>query len=87
MMTFPGLDGCSKELFEAQRKEITREMPAPFVEDLLSKNFKVLSSQNQALKQALVQIDLDEAQAGLKNSVAGRLGVALTGITRYAGFD
>jgi ferrous iron transport protein B len=87
MMTFPGLDDRSKERFDAQRKEITRGMTAPVVEELLSEDFQVLSPQGQALKQALVQIDLKEAQAGLKNSAAGRLGVALEGITQYAGFD
>ncbi|RLB87015.1 MAG: ferrous iron transport protein B, partial [Deltaproteobacteria bacterium] len=90
MMTFPGLDSPKKDLFEDQRKEITRGMTAQAVQDVqgtMAEGSQTLSPRSQALKQALIQIELEEAQAGLKNSYAGRLGVALEGITRYAGFD
>ncbi len=87
MMTFPGLDNQKKDLFEVQRAGVTRGMSAQAVQEMMAQDSPALSPRNQALKQALVQIDLEEAQAGLKNSAAGRLGVALTGITRYAGFD
>ena len=50
-------------------------------------NLILNSTQSLAAEQALVQIDLKEAQAGLKNSFAGRIGVALEGISKYAGFD
>jgi ferrous iron transport protein B len=87
MMTFPGLDSQKKDLFEAQRTGVTRGMSAQAVQEMMAQDSQALTPRSQALKKALVQIDLDEAQAGLKNSAAGRLGVALTGITRYAGFD
>jgi ferrous iron transport protein B len=87
MMTFPELDYHKKDLFEGKRAGFTQGMTASAVQEMMTQDFGELSPQSQALKQALVQIDQEEAQAGLKNSVAGRLGVALTGITRYAGFD
>ena len=87
MMTFPELDYNQKNLFEIQRAGFTQEMTASAVEEIMTQDSDALSSKALVLKQALVQIDQEEAQAGLKNSVAGRLGVALTGITRYAGFD
>ena len=87
MMTFPELDYHQKELFEAKRAGFTEGMTASAVEEMMTQNSDALSPKVLALKQTLVQIDQEEAQAGLKNSVAGRLGVALTGITRYAGFD
>jgi len=71
MMTFPGLDPAEKNVFELQRVNLTQNSIA----------------QTLAAEQALVQIDLKEAQAGLKNSFAGRIGVALEGVTKYAGFD
>jgi ferrous iron transport protein B len=87
MMTFPGLDSQKKDLFEAQRAGFTRGMSAQAVDEMMAEDSQTLSPRSQVLKQALVQIDLEQAQAGLKNSAAGRLGVALTGITQYAGFD
>ena len=80
-MTFPGLDDGQKNLFESQRAGSTQGMTAQAVEEIMTLDSDALSSRSQALKQALVQIDLKEAQAGLKNSVAGRLGVTLEGIT------
>ena len=87
MMTFPGLDSQKKELFEGQRGKITQGMPSSAVQEIMNKDFDTLSPQGQAQKLALVKIDMRQAQAGLKNSIAGRLGVALEGVTQYAGFD
>ena len=39
------------------------------------------------VKENIASVDMEEAQAGLKNSVAGRIGLALEGITKLAGFD
>jgi len=87
MMTFPELDNNQKDLFEAKRAGFTQGMAASAVEEMMANDSDALSPKALALKQALVQIDQEQAQAGLKNSVAGRLGVALEGITQYAGFD
>ena len=46
-----------------------------------------LSPQARKAREALLAIDGQEAQAGLRDSVAGRIGVALEGISLLAGFD
>ena len=46
-----------------------------------------MSARAAAIKENLTQVDLDEAKAGLKNSIAGRIGTSLEGITKFAGFD
>lgn len=87
MMTFPGLDQHQSEQFEARKAAITQGVPAQVLEQIELEENDTLSAQAQALKQSLVQMDLDQAQAGLKNSFAGRMGVALEGISSLAGFD
>ncbi len=92
MMTFPGLDETRQAQFENKRSVVTQSVPAGVlveIEALETETLEIdgLSGQARAVKQALAQIDHDEAQAGLKNSVAGRIGVALEGITKFAGFD
>lgn len=46
----------------------------------------VMSSQT-LMEENLLQVDLLQAQAALKNSIAGRIGTAVEGLTRFAGFD
>jgi ferrous iron transport protein B len=86
MMTFPELDIKQKGEFEFKRAAITKSM-AQMVEKIEIAKEDTLSPAALAAKQALVQVDLDQAQAGLKNSFAGRIGVAMESISKYAGFD
>ncbi|BBD08592.1 ferrous iron transport protein B [Desulfovibrio ferrophilus] len=79
-MTFPGLPDQQAEQFETQRQAVHTEMN--------------LAQQNGASEGALAtfndhlsDVDNAEAEAALKNSLAGRLGTTLEGITKYAGFD
>jgi ferrous iron transport protein B len=46
-----------------------------------------LSADAQTLKDRLLSIDGQKAEAGLRHSIAGRLGTALESVTRLAGFD
>ncbi len=87
MMTFPGLDETRQAQFENKRSVVAQSVPASVLDEIQSLEIDGLSGQAQTVKQALAQIDQDEAQAGLKNSFAGRIGVALEGITKLAGFD
>ena len=41
----------------------------------------------EALKQQLVKIDYMEAEAALKNSLAGKIGTGIESVTSIAGFD
>ncbi|MBT3388183.1 ferrous iron transport protein B [Desulfobacula sp.] len=45
-----------------------------------------MSSQT-LIEESLLQVDLLQAQTALKNSIAGRVGTAVEGLTRFAGFD
>ncbi|ACN17328.1 FeoB2 [Desulforapulum autotrophicum HRM2] len=74
MMTFPGLNDIETNEFEIQRGKITAGLGGT----LLS---------TPSIKQQLLQVDVDQARAELKNSIAGRIGTSLEGITRFAGFD
>ena len=75
-MTFPALPPDISRDFEIQRAAIEAAMPtAPNAED--TRRAEALS----------LDIDNREAEAGLRNSYAGRLGTALESVTRLAGFD
>ncbi len=87
MMTFPGLDENQSKVFKNQRAAITSQAGATILSDIETLESDKLSVQAAAVKENLTQIDLDEAKAGLKNSIAGRIGTSLEGITKYAGFD
>ncbi len=87
MMTFPGLDEKERNLFEARRAAITSHTSAEILNDIHTLEPEQLSGQAAVIKENLSRIDLDEAKAGLKNSIAGRMGTTLEGITKFAGFD
>jgi len=87
MMTFPGLDENQSKLFENQRTAITSQAGSAILNDIETFEYDQLSAQAAAVKKSLTQVDLDEAKAGLKNSIAGCIGTSLEGITRFAGFD
>ena len=46
-----------------------------------------LSEGALAVKKHLAQVDLMEGRAALQNSLAGKIGSALEGITHFDGFD
>lgn len=72
-LTFPGLPGEKLDGFESMRAEAAvRAEAAPAGVDLESR---------------LAEIDNLEAEEALRNSLAGRLGVALESVSGLAGFD
>ena len=87
MMTFPGLDENQSKMFENQRTAITSQAGSAILSDIETIEHDQLSAKAAAVKENLTQVDLDEAKAGLKNSIAGRIGTSLEGITKFAGFD
>ncbi|MCF6247246.1 MAG: ferrous iron transport protein B, partial [Desulfobacula sp.] len=87
MMTFPGLDKTRLNKFESRRVEIASSVSPAVLNEMETLGTDQLSSRALSVKQDLAGIDKEEAQAGLKNSVAGRIGMALEGITKFAGFD
>jgi len=87
MMTFPGLDENQSKVFDDQRIAITSNTSVQILNDIETLEQDNLSARAVAVKDNLTRIDLDEAKAGLKNSIAGRLGTSLESITKFAGFD
>ncbi len=88
MMTFPGLDDTTLTQFEAERSAVTENVSSVVLAEIeATEGGQGLSAQALAVKESLAAIDGQEAQAGLKNSAAGRIGVALEGVSKFAGFD
>jgi ferrous iron transport protein B len=72
MMTYPGLPEKQAAQFEQQRQQ-AQAMRAVAGEEAASK--------------ALQEIKAEEAMEGLRHSFGGRIGIALEGVSRYAGID
>lgn len=88
MMTFPGLPDSKVQEFEYQREAAKAAAGMTIVRESKEAGKETgLSQEAQDLKDRLVVIDLREAEEGLRNSIAGRLGIALEGISKWAGFD
>ena len=77
LMTFPKLDADKLAAFEADREAVRTELAA----------VAEGSDTAAALKERLTTIDNIEGEEALLNSVAGRIGTALEGISQAAGFD
>ena len=88
MMTFPGLPDSKVLEFEKLRQTEIKRVPAMVAQQLeFAGENAELSDSAQNLKARLQRIDAAEAEAGLKSSIAGRIGGALEGVSRWAGFD
>ncbi len=88
LMTYPGLpDDVTKDL-EQQRQEITASFePAVAAEVAGLDDEGELSDAGADLQQQLLAVDQAEAQQTLRNSAAGRIGIAMEPVSRLAGFD
>jgi ferrous iron transport protein B len=88
MMPFPGLDQSKLFEFQAKRDFLTQAAPAGVMAEIeAATGDEGLSAQALAVKGSLTAVDGEEAQAVLRNSVAGRLGMAMEGVSSLAGFD
>jgi ferrous iron transport protein B len=88
LMTFPGLPESKLQLFEQALEKIKATVTPAAIQVLASaEEESSLSDEAREIKARLIKIDLNQAEAGLKNSVAGRIGLALETVSRWAGFD
>ncbi|NNF99344.1 MAG: ferrous iron transport protein B [Desulfobacteraceae bacterium] len=85
-MTFPNLPASKILFFEKQRSAILAAATTSARAELEA-NTGNLSGDGRTLKSKLGLIDEAQAEAALRNSVAGRIGTGLEGISRWAGFD
>ena len=88
MMTFPGLPDSKIQEFETFRQTEINLVPAEIAAELeAARQDTELSGAASNLKKKLLRIEAAEAEAGLRNSIAGRIGGALETVSRWAGFD
>ena len=86
LMTFPGLSVDQKQQFNAKRSQLSASFEPQVVSELTAKQ-KPLSMQATKLAQQLQRIDGLESEQALRQSFAGRIGIALESLSRLAGFD
>ncbi|UCF93574.1 MAG: ferrous iron transport protein B [Desulfobacterales bacterium] len=88
MMTYPGLPASKLQAYAQRRAAEISAFPSAAVLELEAGAKSVrLSAAAQQLKQRLAAIDAHQAEARLRNSLAGRIGIALESVSRWAGFD
>jgi ferrous iron transport protein B len=88
MMTFPMLPESNMAEFESRRQSLLDSVPGSVREELQRAAADPgLSGAALNFKKQLRQIDYAEAEAGLRHSVAGRIGTALESVSYWAGFD
>jgi ferrous iron transport protein B len=88
MMTFPGLPDSKLQEFENQREAARASVGTAISQELETyEETAVLSREAYNLKEGLTAIDSRETEAGLRNSIAGRIGTALECVSKWAGFD
>ncbi len=88
MMTFPGLSEERANEFESQRNLAKASVSSAILKKSRTEVEETeLSKEIRKLKEKLDTIDLAEAEAALKYSIAGRIGTALESISKLAGFD
>ena len=88
LMTFPSLPDSQVQQFEAQRQAVVDAAAPAVVSELEQAGEEAeLTAAATALKDKLITIDGTEAEAGLRHSIAGRMGTALEGLSSLAGFD
>ncbi len=88
MMSFPGLPEERGAVYESQRTHILSSVsPAVQAELKNAEESAELSAAAMEVQDALLTVDGQEAEAGLRNSIAGRIGGVLEPISKLAGFD
>ena len=88
MMTFPGLPDSKMQEFDNLRQAEKNSVPAGIVTELEAADDGVeLSGAALDLKEKLQRVDAAEAEAGLRYSIAGRIGGTLEVVSKWAGFD
>ncbi len=86
LMTYPGLPEATRADYEQQRQDITASF-APAIMSESSSEKEEVSEEAMALRRQLLTLDNEEAEQALRNSIAGRIGIALEPVSRLAGFD
>jgi len=86
LMTFPGLPPDLQQEFETRRQAAVAAADAAAVREIRG-GTEASTPEAAALAARLQSIDLQESEARLKHSLAGRAGMLLEPLSRWAGFD
>jgi ferrous iron transport protein B len=89
LMTYPGLPEIQRKVFDERRQEILSTLPEASKVSLMEgrnpgASFSGETGDAVAGMQAL---EREEAEAALRHSFAGRIGLYMEGVTRWCGFD
>jgi ferrous iron transport protein B len=90
MMTFPGLPESDLAVFEAQRETIRQAAGMELLNEIeaaVEDEEAELTAAATAVKEQLEQVDRQEAEKALRNSIAGSIGIAMEPVSQAAGFD
>ncbi|MBW6520911.1 MAG: ferrous iron transport protein B [Desulfoarculaceae bacterium] len=87
LMTYPGLPAASLADYEQQRQAITSSFTSDPLAESRSAAAEDISEGAQFLRQQILTIDNQQSEQALRNSFAGRIGIALEPVSRLAGFD
>jgi ferrous iron transport protein B len=79
MMSFPVLPASQQQIFQAQRQALLQSAPRNAA--------GMPGSPAETVRRELARLDNQQAETALRYSLAGRLGIALEGVSRWAGFD
>jgi ferrous iron transport protein B len=86
MMTYPELPEEDTLRFDQQRQEVLAGYPADVVSALTGTTGNRSAEAEEAYRR-LIQVDNAQAEQALRNSIAGRIGIVLEPVSRFAGFD
>lgn len=87
-MTFPQLPDSQVGTYDAQRRAILSTAAPPVAAELESPAGQhPLSSEAAELQTQLLDVDSIQAGTALRHSLAGRVGIGLESVSRWAGFD
>lgn len=89
LMNFPGLPEQEQTAFDAKKDAIVAELSPDVRTAALEGNLSKedLSEELTDVREKLLALDHEQAQAALKYSIAGRMGTALESLTQFCGFD
>jgi ferrous iron transport protein B len=86
MMTYPGLPEEQTLMYAQEKTRLLEKYPREVVAELEQAG-KELSGPARELEARLLKVDNLKAEAGLRYSIAGRIGIGLESISQWAGFD
>jgi ferrous iron transport protein B len=89
LMSFPGLPAERTVEYEFRRQVILASVPVELRETMLgnAQRGETVHPAVMAARDRYLVVNNEQAQEALKNSVAGRIGIALESVTQWTGFD